>query len=85
VWIQTAFDGPKSHDYIASNPRAACGGTLSVEPCLDPDERSVNEKGVMVETSTHSINIRHGGSSRGDNTIIPRYPNGRFLCRPMLI
>jgi hypothetical protein len=42
-------------------------------------KRAVNEKGVVVETSTHSVNINHKGSSRGDITIILRYINGRLL------
>jgi hypothetical protein len=46
---------------------------------LHPDEKSVNEKGVVVETSTHSINRRHGGSGHGDRAISPRYPYGWFF------
>jgi hypothetical protein len=51
-----------------------CGVPLGIEPHLDPDERSINEKGVVFETLTYSINRRHGGYGRGDNTFSPRYP-----------
>jgi hypothetical protein len=72
---------PQSRAYITSNPRAACGNPLGIKPHPDPDERSVNEKGVVVETSTHSINRRHGGSGRGDKTVSPRYHDGRFFLQ----
>jgi hypothetical protein len=46
---------------------------LGIKPHCDPEKKKeVNEKGVVVETSTHSINRRHGGYSHGDRTIIPR-------------
>jgi hypothetical protein len=67
---------PQSCAYIASNLREAHGSPLVIKPHPDPDERSVNEKGVMVETSTHSINRRCGGSSCGDRTVSPRYHDG---------
>jgi hypothetical protein len=53
---------------------------LGIKPHPDP-EGSVNEKGVVVETSTHSINRRHGGSGRGDRTVSPRYPYGQFFLQ----
>jgi hypothetical protein len=75
----------QSHAYIMKNPRAARGSPLGIELRPNLDGRSVNEKGVVVETSTHSINRRHGGSGRGGSTVRPRYPDGRFFCRPMLL
>jgi len=71
----------QSHAYIMKNPRVGCGIPLGVKPHpdLDPDERSVNEKGVVVETSTHSINRRCGGSGHGDRTVSSRYPYGQFF------
>jgi hypothetical protein len=54
---------------------------LGIKPHPDPNERSVNEKGVVVETLTHSINRRHGGSGRGDRTVSPRYHDGHFFLQ----
>jgi hypothetical protein len=79
VWIQTAFDGPTITCLYGIHPRVAHGSPLGVKPHPDPDERSVNEKGVVVETSNHSINRRRGGSGRGDRTVSPRYHDGRFF------
>jgi hypothetical protein len=70
---------PQSRAYITTNLRATCGSPLGVKPHPDPDERSINEKGVVVETSTHSINRRRGGSGRGDKIVSPRYHDGRFF------
>jgi hypothetical protein len=39
------------------------------------------KKRVVVETLTHSINRRHGGSGRGDRTVSPRYPYGWFFLQ----
>jgi hypothetical protein len=50
-----------------------------MKPHLDPDEGSFNEKGVVVETSTHSINRRYGGSGCGDRTVSSRYPYGQLF------
>jgi hypothetical protein len=72
---------PQSRAYMTTNPRATCGNPLGVKPHLDPDEKPVNEKGVVVETSTHSINKRHGGSGRGDRTVSLRYHDGRFFLQ----
>jgi hypothetical protein len=44
-------------------------------------KKVVNEKGVVVETSTHSINRRHGGSGHGDRTVSPRYPYGMVFLQ----
>jgi hypothetical protein len=70
---------PQSRTYKISNPRAMHGSPLGIKPHFDPDERLVNEKGVVVKTKTHSINRRHGGSSRGDRTVNPRHHDGRFF------
>jgi hypothetical protein len=70
----------QSHSHLASNPKATRGNPLGIKPYPGPDEGSVNEKGV-VETSTHSINIRHGGSSRGDRVVSPRYHSGRVFLQ----
>jgi hypothetical protein len=74
----------QSRAYITTNLRAACGSPLGIKPHPDPDERSVNEKGVVVETLTHSINRRHGGSGYGDRIDSLRYHDGCFSCWPML-
>jgi hypothetical protein len=71
---------PQSRAYIMTNPRAACGRPLGIKPHCNP-EVSVNEKGVVVETLTHSINRKHGGSGCGDKTVSPRYPYGRFFLQ----
>jgi hypothetical protein len=84
VWVQTSFDGPTiTCLYNMTNPRATRGSPLGIKPHPDPEKkrRSVNEKGVVVETSTHSINRRHGGSGRGDRTVSPRYHDGRFFLQ----
>jgi hypothetical protein len=47
---------PKSCAYIESNPRASCGGPLGIEPHPNPEEDSVNGKGMVDETSVESIN-----------------------------
>jgi hypothetical protein len=70
---------PQSHAYSTSNPRAARSIPLGIEPRPDPEENSVNERGLVVETSFHSINRRHGSSGRGDITVSPRYLDGWFL------
>ena len=36
---------------------------------------------MVVETSNHSINRRHGGSGRGDRTVSPKYHDGRFFLQ----
>jgi hypothetical protein len=61
--------------YIMKNPRATCGRPLGIKPlAVIPEKKEVNEKGVVVETLTHSINKRHGGSGRGDKTCQPEVP-----------
>jgi hypothetical protein len=62
-----------------SNPRVVHGNPLGIKPHPDLDEGSVNEKGVVVETSTHSINRSHGGSGHGNRIVNLRYPYGRFF------
>jgi hypothetical protein len=52
---------PQSHAYMMTNLSAVHGIPLGIKPHPNPDERSVNEKGVVVGTSTHSIIRRHGG------------------------
>jgi hypothetical protein len=74
-----SFDAPQSCAYIMSNPTTTHGRPLGIKPRCDLEENSVNEKGVVVETSTHSINIKRGGPGRGDKTVSPRYHNGWFL------
>jgi hypothetical protein len=70
---------PQSRAYITSNLRATRGLPLGVKPRSDPEEDSVNEKGLVAETSTQSINRRHGSYGRGDRTVSPRYHDGWFL------
>jgi hypothetical protein len=67
---------PQSRAYMTTNMRATCGSPLGVKPHPDPDEGSINEKGVVVETLTHSINKRHGGSGHGDKAVSLRYHDG---------
>jgi hypothetical protein len=45
---------------------------IVIRPCLDPEEISVNEHRPLVETSSDSINRRHGNPGRGIRTIILR-------------
>jgi hypothetical protein len=58
--------------------QAAIGGRPLVV-CSDPEEDSVNEKGLVVETSAQSINRKLERYGRGDRIVIPRYHDGRFL------
>jgi hypothetical protein len=67
----------KSCAHSVSNPIVARGRPLVVKPHPDPKDKSVNEKGLVVETSTHPINKRHGGSGHGDKTFSPRYHDGQ--------
>jgi hypothetical protein len=66
----------QSRSHLASNLKVARGNSLRIKPHPDPDEGSVNEKVVVVETSTQSINRRRGGSGSGDRTISPWYHDG---------
>jgi hypothetical protein len=70
---------PQSCAYIESNPRAMHYIPLGVNPHPESDKRSVNEKGVVVETLTHCINRRHGGSGCGEKNFSLRYHDGRFF------
>jgi hypothetical protein len=77
---------PQSRAYIMSNPRATRGHPLGVKPRSDPEEDSVNEKGLVVETSAQSINRRHGSYGRGDRSCQPEVPRWMVSsCRPILI
>jgi hypothetical protein len=67
---------PQSRAHLASNLKASCGSPLGIKPHPGLNERSVNEKGVVVETSTHSINRRHGGCVRGDRAVRQMYHGG---------
>jgi hypothetical protein len=72
---------PQAHAHIASNTKAMCGIPLGIKPHLGPDEGLANEKGVVVETSTHSINRRHGVSGCGDRAINSRYHGGQVFLQ----
>ena len=72
---------PQSRDSMKTNPSAMHGNPLGIKPHPDHNERLVNEKGVVVETLNHSINRRHGGSSRADIIVNPRYPYGWFFLQ----
>jgi hypothetical protein len=50
---------PQSCAYIMSNPTTTCGLPLGVKSRSDPKEDLVNGKGLVVETSTQSINGWH--------------------------
>jgi len=67
---------PHNHFLIKSYTRAACGSPLGIKPHPDPDEGPVNEKWVVVNTSTHSINRRHRGYVHVNRFVIPRYHSG---------
>jgi hypothetical protein len=70
---------PKSRARIMSYPTTTRGRPLVIQSCSDPEEDSVNEQGLVVETSAQSINRKHGSYGRGDRTVSPRYHDGRFL------
>jgi hypothetical protein len=70
---------PKSHVRIMSYPTTTRGRPLVIPPCSDPEEDSVNEQGLIAETSTQSINRKHGSYGQGDRTVSPRYHDGQFL------
>jgi hypothetical protein len=70
---------PKSHAHSVSNLIEVRGHLLVVKPHPDLEEESVNEQGLVVKTSSHSINENHGGSGHGDRTISSRYHNGWFF------
>jgi hypothetical protein len=73
---------PQSRAHIASYPRAAWHGhPLSIKPCHNPVKIDLMKQELMVETSTHSINGRHGRLDRGDWTIIPWYPCGHIYLQ----
>jgi hypothetical protein len=67
---------PQPYAHLASNLKAACGRPLGIKPHPGLDEGSVNEKGVVVETSTRSVNGKRGGFGRGDRAVSPRYHGG---------
>jgi hypothetical protein len=71
----------KSCAHSMLNRIAACGHPLVIKTHPNPEEKSVNEQGLVIETSTHSINETHGGSGRGDKTVSPRYHDGRFFLQ----
>jgi hypothetical protein len=75
---KTLMIAPQSCSYIMRNPRATCGFPLGVRQCFNPEEDSVNEKGLVNEASTQYVNRRHEISSRGDITISLRYHDGWF-------
>jgi len=50
--------------------------SLVIRLCLDPKEITANGCKSVVETSTHSINIRSGGFGLGGRATKPRYHDG---------
>jgi hypothetical protein len=46
----------QSCSYITYNQGVTRDDTLGIEPCLDPEEDSVNGKELVAETSAWSIN-----------------------------
>jgi hypothetical protein len=75
------FTAPQSCAHIASILKATCGSPQGIKPHPGLDEGSINEKGVVVETSTHSINARRGESGCGDRAVSPRYHGGRVFLQ----
>jgi hypothetical protein len=69
---------PQSHAYIVKNLRASHGHPLGIRSQSDPEEDPVNEKGLVVEALSQSINRRCEISGRGDRTINLRYHEGKF-------
>jgi hypothetical protein len=63
------------------NPIEMRGCPLVVKVCLDLEVKTVNEQGLVVETSAHSINRRDGGFGHGDKTVSPRYHDGWFFLQ----
>jgi hypothetical protein len=48
---------------------------------LRSQEEAVNERGVVVEVSTHSINEKHGGSGCRDRVVSQSPPRWYFSCK----
>jgi hypothetical protein len=66
VWVQTTFDGPEitcAYNVVSNNDRWS---PTSHPTCSNPEEDSVNEKGLVAETSAQSINRKLGSYGRGD-------------------
>jgi hypothetical protein len=76
---------PQSHAYKTSNPRAMHGHPPSIKPRCNPKKKKLMKKGVVVETLTHSINRRRGGSGHGDRAASPRYLWTIFSYMDMMI
>jgi hypothetical protein len=72
---------PQSRAYITRNQRAVHGRPLGVNPHPDPRRDQLIKEGMVADTSTQSINRKHGGSDHGDKTISPRYHDGRFFLQ----
>jgi hypothetical protein len=70
---------PKSCACIMSYPTKTSGLPLVIPPRSDSEEDSINEQGMIVETSAKSINRKHGRYGQGDKIVSPRYHDGRFL------
>jgi hypothetical protein len=51
---------PISRAHIILYPIVTSGFPLVVQLCSNPKEDSVNEKGLVAETSAQSINRKHG-------------------------
>jgi hypothetical protein len=69
---------PKSHACMMSYPTTIGGRSIIIPPDSNPEKNSINEKGLLVETSTQCINKKHGSYDRGDRVVIPRYHDGWF-------
>jgi hypothetical protein len=69
----------KSRACIMLYPTTTRGRPLVIQPHSDPKEDSVNEQGLVAETSVQSINKKHGSYDRGDRIVSSRYHDGRFL------
>jgi hypothetical protein len=70
---------PQSCASITSNSTAARGHLLDIKSLSDPEEDSVNEKGLVSETSAQSINENLGSYGQGDIIVNLRYHDGKFL------
>jgi hypothetical protein len=65
-----------NHVLINVKSKSSVCPPLGIKPRCDPERKKVNEKGMVVETLTHSINRRHGRSGQGDRTVSSIYPYG---------
>jgi hypothetical protein len=62
-----------------SYPTPTRGRPLVLQSHSNPEGGLINEQGLVAETSSQSINTRHGSYGKGDRIVSPRYYDKRFL------